>query len=317
MKNSKVDFAAARKLIMRSQNITLVSHEHTDGDDLGAMLSLASVLFDQGKSIIRVAHGGVDNDLLPLPGSSAVLDEPPTSKPDLIIFFGCADSKRTGFEDWDITGVSTINIDHHPDNKLFADVNMVEPEAAATCEIVYNFILYLDHPITRPIATNLLAGIFADTGGFRHANTSAEVLEIAATLVRRGARIDRIAETYFGHNKQSKLRAWAKAFENARFDPEQQMLYSIVTEEDLAEIGATSDDLEGVAEMLNTVPEARFSMVLKQRGDRVQGSLRSEEYKGVDVSEIARTFGGGGHKLAAGFKFKGKIERTSEGWRIT
>ena len=107
------------------------------------------------------------------------------------------------------------------------------------------------------------------------------------------------------------------AIENARFDPERGIVYTVITEEDLRKVSAEEDDLEGIVELLNTVPEAKYSMLLKQRGDEVKGSLRSEVYKGVDVSEIARTFGGGGHKLAAGFKFKGRIERTPEGWKIT
>ena len=95
------------------------------------------------------------------------------------------------------------------------------------------------------------------------------------------------------------------------------MVYTIITEQDLAKAEASEEDLEGVVELLNTIPEAKFSMLLKQRGDEVKGSLRSEPHKGVDVSEIARAFGGGGHKLAAGFKFKGTIEKTAEGWKIT
>ena len=113
------------------------------------------------------------------------------------------------------------------------------------------------------------------------------------------------------------LRAWAVALENARFDPQHQIIYTVITENDLEKVSAREDDLEGMVELLNTIPEAKYSMLLKQRGDEVKGSLRSEVYKGVDVSEIARRWGGGGHKLAAGFKFKGRIERTPEGWKIT
>ena len=113
------------------------------------------------------------------------------------------------------------------------------------------------------------------------------------------------------------LRAWAVALENVRFDPERHIVYTVITEDDLAKANAKEDDLEGVVELLNTLPEAKFSMLLKQRGGEIKGSLRSDTYKGVDVSEIARAFGGGGHKLAAGFQFHGKIERTAEGWKIT
>jgi phosphoesterase RecJ-like protein len=135
--------------------------------------------------------------------------------------------------------------------------------------------------------------------------------------MKKGARIDRIADYFFGKSEISKLRAWALALENARFDKEKKMVYSIVTEDELKTVGAEPEDLEGVASVLTTIPEAGYSLVLKQRGAEIKGSLRSEPHKGVDVSAIARSFGGGGHKLAAGFKLKGKIEKTQEGWRIT
>ena len=133
----------------------------------------------------------------------------------------------------------------------------------------------------------------------------------------RGARLDLISRFTLSRKDLPKLRMWAMALENAHFDEKRQVVYTVVTTEDLAQAGAKEEDLEGVAELLNTIPEAKFSMLLKQRGEDVNGSLRSEPHKGVDVSEIARSFGGGGHKLAAGFKFKGTIEKTENGWRIS
>ena len=317
MGKNDLDFLAAKELVDVAKSVLFVSHEFTDADDLGAMLALAPAFEKLGKEIFIAARGGLPENLFFLPGSEKLLDKPPKADYDLVCFFGCGDSARPGFENWDLDGKKTLSIDHHVDNKKFASVNLVEPSAAATCEVVYNFIKFLKGEITKAAAINLLAGIFFDTGGFRHASTSPEILEIAAELVRRGARIDRISQQYFGQNELAKLKAWAKAFENARFDEKQKMMYSTVTEKELAEIGAKPEHLEGIAEVLNTVPEAKFAMFVKQRGDEVRASLRSENYKGVDVAEIARKFGGGGHKLAAGFKLTGKIEKTKEGWKIS
>ena len=171
--------------------------------------------------------------------------------------------------------------------------------------------------IDKVVALNLLTGIFTDTGGFRHANVTSDTLEIAAELLRRGARLDLISRFTMSRKDLPKLRVWAMALEHARFDEKRKVVYTVVTAEDLEKAGAREEDLEGVAELLNTIPEAKFSMLLKQRGGEVKGSLRSEPHKGVDVSEIARSFGGGGHKLAAGFKFDGTIEKTESGWRIS
>jgi len=315
--DQELNFQAAADLIEKAGSVVLVSHEFTDADDLGAVLALEMVLSSYGKRTRVVARGGVPDGLMFLPGVEKVTPTPPEENFDLIIFLGCGELKRHGFKNWDVAGKPILNIDHHVDNQKYGQVNLVDARAAATCEIVYRFIKFLKHPLTKPVAFNLLAGIFYDTGGFRHASTSAEVLEIAAELVRTGARIDRISSYYFGNNELCKLKAWAKALENIRVDEKQKMIYSVVTEEELAEIGAKPEHLEGIAEILNTVPEAKFSLFLKQRGDEIRASLRSENYKGVDVSAIARTFGGGGHKLAAGFKLKGKIEKTANGWKIT
>lgn len=315
--SSKLDFGPSKETIEASSALLFVSHEFTDADDLGSMLAMAEVLEKSGKQIFICALGGLPDNLYFLPGSEKLLEILPNTAYDAVCFFGCGDIARPGFENWSLDGKIIINIDHHIDNRLYGDANLVDEFAAATCEVVYKFIKFLGSDITKSIAINLLAGIFFDTGGFRHASTTPEILEIAADLVRRGARIDRIAKQYFGQNELIRLRAWAKAFENARFDEKQKMMYSTVTEEELAEIGARSEHLEGIAEMLNTVPEAKFSMFLKQSGDEIRASLRSENYKGVDVAEIARKFGGGGHRLAAGFKFSGKMEKIKEGWKIT
>lgn len=315
--NNAIVFEPAIALLAAHRAPLFISHEYTDADDLGGMLALAEASRARGIAPALVAKGGVDRRLRFLPGSKGVSDILPSAKPTLIVFFGCGKLERTGFPEISIADNVSINIDHHPDNPLYGTINLVDAKASSTSEIVYHMILRMQVGITKTIATNLLAGIASDTGGFRHANTTAEVLALCAELIRRGARIDRITEHLFGGSDYAKMRAWAKAFENARFDPEQQIIYSMVTEAELAEIGASPDDLDGAAEMLNTVPDAKFAMLLKERDGEVRGSLRSDLHKGVDVSAVARAFGGGGHKLAAGFKFKGKVERTADGWKIT
>jgi phosphoesterase RecJ-like protein len=97
---------------------------------------------------------------------------------------------------------------------------------------------------------------------------------------------------------------------------EKRMVFSVLTEDDLKEIGATDEDLDGFVELLNNLPQAKFALLLRQDGEVVRGSLRSEPEKDVDVSRIAKSFGGGGHRLAAGFKIKGKLKKEGEAWGI-
>ncbi|TSA46624.1 bifunctional oligoribonuclease/PAP phosphatase NrnA [bacterium] len=314
----KQDFQKAREFIDGFSHLFLVSHEHTDGDDLGAILALARALEKLGKKVSIAAKGGVPDNLLFLPGHGEVKDAIAAEdmQAGALVTLGCGNLARAGFEELEKWQKPVLNIDHHHDTKMFGTVNVWDETASANCELV--FLMLKDWQVTldKYMAQCLLTGVFTDTGGFRHANVSAQTLEVAAELLRKGARLDIVSRFTFSHKDLSTLRAWAVAFENARFDEERKIVYTVITEDELAKVGASEKDLEGVVELLNTIPEAKFSMLLKQRGDEVKGSLRSETYKGVDVSEIARAFGGGGHKLAAGFNFKGKIERTPEGWKI-
>ena len=314
----KNKFAEAKALVEGHQNLLVASHEYTDGDDLGAILALGQVFRGMGKSVYLLAKGGVPDSLLFLPGQNMVHDTlPRLEEYDLLVTVGCGNLTRTGFEELGRWQRLILNIDHHHDTEMFGTKNVWDETMAANCELVYQILTEWKVPIDKLLAMNLLTGIFTDTGGFRHANVNARVLEVAADLLRRGAKLDLISRFTFSQKELPMLRAWAVGLENVRFDPERHIVYTVITEEDLARANAKEEDLEGVVELLNTIPEAKFSMLLKQRGGEIKGSLRSDSYKGVDVSAIARAFGGGGHKLAAGFKFNGKIERTSEGWKIT
>lgn len=315
----KKKFLEAKKLFENSQRVLLVSHEYTDGDDLGAMLSLGRVLAETfQKPVYLLAKGNVPDNLLFLPGQAEIQETLPILESyEVLVTLGCGELSRTGYPELLEWKKPIVNIDHHPDTKMFGTINICDERMAATSELMYLMLKEWGAQIDKYIAMNLLTGVFTDTGGFRHTNVSALTFEIAAELLRRGAKLDLISRFTSSQKDLPKLRAWALALENARFDPNQKMVYTVITAEDLTKAQAREEDLDGVVELLNTIPDAKFSMVLKQRGDEIKGSLRSETYKGVDVSEIARAFGGGGHKHAAGFKFRGKIEKTEEGWRIT
>jgi phosphoesterase RecJ-like protein len=315
-KNLNENFQLAYDKMMSADNILLTTHEGTDGDDLGSLLAMMKVLEEEGKKVRAVVRGGVPQGLVFLPGFEYVEEEVGKIDFDLLVTFGCNRLSRTGFEELINYSGEKINFDHHPDNTNFATINVVDDSTAAVAELVYDFLQYLKKPITKDIATCLLTGIFTDTGGFKHANTTAKVLETAAELMKKGARIDKIAHNTAGQKRPSAVKAWAKGLENTRFDSHQALVFSVLTENDLKEIGATDEDLEGFVELLNHIPQAKFALLLRQEGDDVKGSLRSETHKNVDVSKIAKVFGGGGHKLASGFKLKGKLIKSGDAWEI-
>ncbi|MGE5392758.1 MAG: DHH family phosphoesterase [Candidatus Saccharibacteria bacterium] len=313
----KFQFRKAWDLIGAADNILLTTHEGTDGDDLGSLLAVYQVLAKANKRLTICVKEGVPHNLLFLPENELVNDLYRPGDYDLLITFGCGKLSRPGFPEVAEYSGKILNFDHHPDNSLFGTVNLVEPKTAAVAELVYYFLKSSDQvAIDKNIATCLLTGIFTDTGGFKHSNTTSEVLEAAAELMKKGARIDRISSFTIGQKRPQTIRAWSKALENTRFDKDKRMVFSVLTEEDLKDIGATDEDLSGFVELINNIPYAKFALLLRQDGELVRGSLRSEPHKRTDVSRIAHSFGGGGHKYASGFRLKGRLVKDKDSWKI-
>lgn len=315
-------FQAAKDFIDLHQRFLMATHERTDGDDCGSMLAMKMVLSQMGKNATAVAKGGVPEQLQFLPQKNAVLDTLPNPVTreyyDGVILFGCSNMKRTGFDEITNTELPILNIDHHHDNKLYGSVNLVEGGKSSVAELMFDFIKVLDVPFNADIARCLLTGMFTDTGSFMHANTQSSTLAAAAELMKYGARIDKINQFTYQNKELPALKAWSKALENTRLLRNGQIALSVMTENDISELGPLpSNPFDGFVEELNRIPGTRFAMFLRQDDDVVKGSMRSETYKDMDVSFLARLFGGGGHKLAAGFEIPGKIVRLPDGgWKI-
>jgi phosphoesterase RecJ-like protein len=210
-----------------------------------------------------------------------------------------------------------VNLDHHPHTFIPGALNILDSTAAATCEIIFRFFEYHEVSIEPKMAQYLLNGIYTDTGGFRHENTTSHTLEIAAKLLKKGASISKINRVLFASKPLSTLKLWAIALERAQVDPKTGMAVSFITKQDLKRCNASAEDISGISEILNTISESKFSLVLSEREqNKIKASLRSENYKGVDVSRIARKFRGGGHKLASGFEIKGKLRQIGNNWII-
>jgi bifunctional oligoribonuclease and PAP phosphatase NrnA len=318
MKNFLRQFKILDFTIKESDNILLFAHSRPDGDTIGSVLALKNYAESLGKKVDIVCYDPFPDYLQSLfKAEFSFPDSLDLTKYNLII---AADSVERGFQKIRsrIKEKQVIALlDHHPDITITGDINIIEPKYSSVCEIVYDFFEASKVVITREIATALLLGILSDTGMFQHSNTTPRVMNIASVLMKAGAPISKIVQTSFTNKNISTLKLWGKAFEKAKINPENGMIVSVLTLKDLAECEASSDDIAQVSGILNTVPGTKFALILSEReGGIVKGSLRSEKYKGVDVSAIAAQFGGGGHKLASGFEIKGKIVETENGWQI-
>jgi phosphoesterase RecJ-like protein len=318
MKKFSQEFHTLNYVISGSENILLFAHAGPDGDTVGSVLALKEYIKNLGKAADVACPD-------PYPDFLNVISEEQFQLPDHLdlgkynLIIAC-DSVERGFGKIKKTlkeNQVTAILDHHPDITLEADINIVDAGYSSVCEIIYDFFNYNKININRKMATFLMLGIISDTGMFQHSNTTAKVMEIASQLMKKGAPISKIVESTFSNKNIATLKLWGRAFEKAKINQENGMIISVLTQKDLAECEAGTEDVSQVASILNTVPGTKFSLILSEReGGLVKGSLRSEEYKGVDVSKIAATFGGGGHKLASGFEVHGKIIETETGWEI-
>jgi len=305
--------------IKNAKNILLISHENPDGDTLGAALALANYLkseninhqlYCQDKPAIyfnflpRIEEIITDCDNLILENY------------DLAIAIDCGDFKRTGLANDLIKAkdkIKIINIDHHQSNDLYGDLNLVMTNASSTCEIVYNFFMVNKLKIDKYIATNLLTGILTDTMNFTNASTSQESLEVASDLIKKGARLNQIIAKISQNKDLNLIKLWGELLSRIQYNNELNFAYTIITKQDFQDYQIPPDGIDGLANFLSNLQDVNFILVLSEEENNfIKGSLRTTK-DDFDVSRIAKSFGGGGHKKAAGFKIE--IPQNTQDWK--
>ena len=320
MKSFKERFDFLQSYIKKAKNSLLIVHPNPDGDALGAAFALSEYLKKQlnfsDADIFSVDEPG--KQFSNLFCRSSVLTKVDFKKYDTIFFIDRADFFYHFKDRFSDPIPAIISIDHHPHDPLPKVFEIDNPKASATSEILYEFFKHQKFSINQKISQYLLTGIYTDTGGFRHNNTSPRALEIASSLMKNGALITKINRELFANKSLNAMKLWGIALERVQVNPKNGMAASFVTQDDLEKCGATIHDLDGISEVLNSISGAKFSIVLSEReSGKIRASLRSEEYKKIDVSKIAKDFFGGGHKLASGFEIDGKLKQSSKGgWMV-
>ena len=289
--------------------VLITTHAFADADALGSVLALASHLRSRGLETILLVREGAPKTLRFLLGENEAV-APNSLKDhefDLVVVLDCASSSLTGLDGIGDYKDSLVNIDHHPDNTFFGAQNLVDTTAASTAEIIYEIIKQDGRTPTSFESTSLLAGLAGDTGSFKHINATSKTLKMAGELMLHGANLSDIVKNIFKLNDSSQLKAWSHVIEVSKFDEEKNIIMAAITEEEMRALGIDEDAFTGVVEVLSTFHKASYSAFFRQRGEEVKVSLRSESFKNFNVSNLAAKFGGGGHKLAAGFSIPGKL----------
>ncbi len=303
--------------IKKAQKILVIGHRKPDGDAVGAMCAMKIWLNGLGKEVKLACIDKPTRKYSFIPFVDEIKTKIYPDEHDLIVIVDCGAHYMTNFHDAhpEILVFNNpegkpgiVNIDHHASNDNFGHINIVDPESASTTMMLYGIFKYLDVRITPDMATCLITGIYNDTGSFMHSNTSLEVYEVAGELLRSGAKVSQMIKSLFRTNTIPTLKLWGKAFENAKISDE-NYIYSVVTEKDSEKAGQ-SDQISGAIDYLNMVPGVDFALLLHEDRSTVKGSLRTRR-NDVDLSEIAKKYGGGGHPKAAGFTF-GTSNQTSQ-----
>jgi phosphoesterase RecJ-like protein len=308
--------------IKNYQRILLMIHEEPDGDTLAATVAAFLSLRNLKKDVAMVCKDPIPKPFLFLSASDKIQKDILFGDFESIIIIDCGDLKRTGFAErlkkFAKTHKNLINIDHHPKNDLWkiANLNLVDQKVSSASEIVWQIIKKLEVKITREIATAILTGIYTDTGGFKHSNTTPETLKVASELLNYGAELKKITKNVALNKSLASMRLWGVALSRLRKNESLGIVSSVITREDLKHCGATDYDLAGIVNLMNAIPDSCGAILFYETAEgTIRASLRTEK-DNVDVSKIARLFGGGGHKKAAGFTIPAKLKMNGHGWEI-
>jgi phosphoesterase RecJ-like protein len=302
--------------------ILLIIHENPDGDTLAAAITLSEALKKMGKNPSMICKDSVPKPFQFLLNYQEISHDLLFGDFELILVIDCGDLKRTGFDErlkkMAKKKKTIINIDHHPKNDLhkIATVNLVDFKASSTSEIIWELLEKLQVEIDKEMATTLLTGLYTDTGGFKHSNTSPKTLKIAAELLRLGAKIKLITKNVSFNRTIPSMKLWGVVLNRLKKQADLSIVYSVITKDDLLNCGADYDDIAGVVNLINSIPDAKAAILFYETEDnKIRASVRTES-DGVDVSRLANLFGGGGHKKASGFTLDGHFKIKENDWEI-
>jgi bifunctional oligoribonuclease and PAP phosphatase NrnA len=313
------ELAAVVEALREHDRFLVTTHENPDGDALGSMLATRLALEQLGKDAVMYLYGDV-----PLPAEYSLmrLDGLLRRVPDdagerVLVAVDCANESRLGPDSEVLQNAPLVlDIDHHHDNTRFGDVNLIDPSASSTGELLRDVFRELEVEITPEIAEPLYVAVVTDTGRFQYTNTTPKSLRLAAELIEAGADHHRIFQGVYESVQFAKLKLLARALERAQVYEGGRLVVSHLLRDDFREVGAAEPYAEGIIDYLRAVEGADMSVLIREPPTRAGGptrrvSLRSSHDE-LDVSAMARKQDGGGHRQAAGFSSEDTVEKITD-----
>src|SRR6476659_1684772 len=318
MMQTSTDLQAVAAALREHDRFLVVTHENPDGDALGSLLATTVALRRLGKDVLMFLSGSA-----PLPREYAfmqldgLLRELPDDIEDrVLVAVDCAKADRIGSDTAPLERAKLVlDIDHHHDNTRFGAANLIVADASSTGEVLRDVFRELGVELTPELAEPLYIALVTDTGRFQYANTTPKALRLAAELVDAGADIHAVFQEVYESVEFAKLKLLARARDRAEVLEGGRIVVSHLLRADFVEAGASEPYSEGIIDYLRAVEGAELAVLVREQltqlAQTYKGSLRSSIDE-LDVSAIARRFGGGGHRQAAGFSTDLPLEQIVE-----
>ncbi|RCX21262.1 phosphoesterase RecJ-like protein [Fontibacillus phaseoli] len=311
MQTNEREFRQAQQFLTERDHFLVVSHVQPDGDAVSSTLAVGWLLSCLGKNYVMVNEGPIPKRMEYLWKSDKIVDLSKTLHAESykhVICVDCADFKRTGkssllfSEDAEI-----LNIDHHPTNDGYGSYNLIVPDAAATVEILFDLIRFMNLEMNQNVATAIYTGLLTDTGGFRYSSTSPKVMAIASKLLEYGVDGPGLSELLLEQVTLPQLKLLTRALNGLQISEDGKISWVSVNDDDMKITGAIHEDLEGIVNYPRNIQGVEVGLLFKVINENaVKVSMRSAGK--VDVASVAQTFGGGGHVRAAGARIEGSLE---------
>jgi bifunctional oligoribonuclease and PAP phosphatase NrnA len=313
--------AATVAALQEHERFLVTTHENPDGDALGSLLAVTLALRRLGKDAVMYLAGPVPlpQEYLFMPLDELLRELPDDASERVLLAVDCANESRLGPDPEILMSARlVVNIDHHHDNTRFGNIDLVVPRASSTGEVLRDLLRELGVELTPDIAEALYIALVTDTGRFQYTNTTPKALRLAAELVEAGANVHRVFQGVYESVQFAKLKLLARALERAQVFEGGRIVVSHLLRDDFNDVGAAEPYAEGIIDYLRAVEGADMAVLIREPprsvGPTRRVSLRASVDE-LDVSRIARRWGGGGHRQAAGFSSEESVEEITEGIR--
>lgn len=302
------DARAVVEALKGYQSFSVSTHTSPEGDALGSAVALALALRAAGKRADVVIKDPVPAylDFLPVQG---VVQRHETLPPayDVLAIVDCGDLGRTGmFEQAPPPVKLVVNIDHHVTNRGFGGLNWIEPDATASGQMVYEIIRAWGLPISREIAVCLYTTLLTETGSFRYSNTKPATLRMAADLLEVGVQAAVVSQAIYDRNSPGRLKLLGEVLRGLERHPGGKIAWVTITQDMFRTTGTSPEDTEEMVNYPRSLKGVEVAVLFREvNSTQFKVSLRSQGR--VNVANVAETFGGGGHRNAAGCTVKADL----------